>query len=265
MGFGQIVYATILEFSTIFFASDDHVVSYVRLFCFNWIGNSAEHIPSAYDELLDDTHATDLFSYASFYNLCTAYKRLASTVGPLPPAIMIRPSGLVFWNLLKGGVDEFSRALKSLCYTNASENPIESVLGRLLIAQVNHSAVVHRFALAKRRGLLPEIDEYKNCDRKKGYSALRHDVTRCETFASFARELTKSFCEYKTDQTDGNEHESECAGDRIVRTTEIPLKPLYCKDAFTNYNRPTENQRFTGCNITQSSAGKSFILLLVLL
>ena len=72
---------------------------------------------------------------------------------------MIRPSGLVFWNLLKGRVDEFSRALKSLCYTNSPENPIVSVLGRLLIAQVNNAAVVHRFALAKTRGRLPEIDE----------------------------------------------------------------------------------------------------------
>ena len=35
MGFGQIIYATILEFSTILVASYDHVVSSVRLFCFN--------------------------------------------------------------------------------------------------------------------------------------------------------------------------------------------------------------------------------------
>ena len=63
-------------------------------------------------------------------------------------------------------MDEFSRALKSLCYTNSSENPIVSVLGRLLVAQVNNAALAHRLSIAKRRGLLPEPSSHIDTNQK---------------------------------------------------------------------------------------------------
>lgn len=153
-------------------------------------------------------HATDIFSYSSFYNLRTAYKQFASRIGPIPPARMIRPSGLVFWNLEKGGVDEFNRALKSLCQTNSLENPIFSMLRIILIAQVNRAAVVHWFALGKWRGLLPDTTEFKICFRKEGCSALRHEETRGGTFSGLTRELAKYFYVYKTNQSDRNDPES---------------------------------------------------------
>ena len=98
---------------------------------------------------------------------------------------MIRPSALVYWNYLKGWVEEFSRALKSLCYTNSSENPIVSVLGRWLAAQVNNAALAHRLSIGKRRGLLPDPSSHIDTNHKKAKSALRHDTARCGTFAGF--------------------------------------------------------------------------------
>ena len=71
---------------------------------------------------------------------------------------MIRSAALVLWNHVKGVVDEFSRALKSLTYTNASENPIVIVIGRLVGSQINNAAVLHKLSIAKRNGSLPDTD-----------------------------------------------------------------------------------------------------------
>ena len=103
MGLGHIMYAALLEFSTRMVACYDYTISSIRLFTFMWIGKASENIPAAYDELLHKTHATVLDSYASFYSFSNAYKSLANHSGALPPARMIRPSALVFWNSLKGG------------------------------------------------------------------------------------------------------------------------------------------------------------------
>lgn len=120
---------------------------------------------------------------------------LVSSTRPIRPAQMIRPTSLVYWNYLKGAADEFSRVLQSLAYTNHSENPIVSIIGRLICAQINSAAIVHRLSVAKAKDLLPEPDAIHELSLN-GYSELRHNVTKCETFTAFARGLAKEFNTY---------------------------------------------------------------------
>ena len=238
MGVGEIIYCVLLEFSESIIACYNYCLSGICKGFFGWIGMNARSIPSVYEGLLADTYAADLYSFASFYNLSEAYKELSLTRGPLPPARMIRPSGLVFWNLVKGGVDEFSRALKSLCYHNSSENPIVSILGRLLCAQVSNAAIVHWFSIAKARGMLEKFE--KDGAIEAGYSSLRHDVARCASFSSFARMLAKEY-------TDSLQRETDNTSGSTTKVTGgveyMPVTPMYIKNAASKYNRPADKER----------------------
>lgn len=83
-------------------------------------------------------------------------KRYAAARGvPFPPTRMIRPTTLVFWNSLKGGVDEYSRAMQNLTRSNVSENAIVTIITRLLMAQVCNAAVAHRLVKSRQTSVLP--------------------------------------------------------------------------------------------------------------
>ncbi|CAN8067665.1 unnamed protein product [Agarophyton chilense] len=155
-GIGKVIYVTIIHFHSSVRHNYSYILSVVRVGAFQWVGKDSSNIPKAYDSLLQTSHASDLHSYASYYSLSQAYRSLVALQhGTLPPAQMIHPTAFVYWNYLKGGVDEFSRAMTSLCYTNVDENPIVSNIGRLLCPQVNNAAVVHRLCLARQKRHLP--------------------------------------------------------------------------------------------------------------
>ena len=234
LGVGEIIYCAHLVFSEKLLASYKFCLTAILLSCFEWIGKKAKEIPKEYDELLGNTHAVDIFSFVSFYNVSKAYKCLATNRGPLPLARMIRPTSVIYWNHVKGGVDEFSRTLKVLSYQNTSENPIVSVLGRLICAQINNAAVVYRLSVAKGRGLLLENNA---CERemRKGYVAMRHDVARCCTFSSFARLLAKEFL--------ATNIQSPTEEQTSTTITKENLKPMYMRNAVMKYNRPPDRER----------------------
>ena len=188
-GVGEILYAALIEFADAATSSHSFWMDSVRLSAFDWVGKHASHIPSEYDILLSGSHSPDLYSLASHYNLCKAYKMLVDANGPLPPSRMVRPTLLVYWNALKGGVDEFSWALKSLAYTNSSENPIVGVIGRPICGQVCNAAIVHRIAIARTKGYLLNSEEHATA--KDGYKNTRHRVTSCASFGAFARCLSR--------------------------------------------------------------------------
>lgn len=95
-GVGSILHVALLEISECLQAEYLYCLASVRDSVFTSVGKDASEIPDAYDELLQESHANDLFSYASFYNLSCTYKSLVLANGPLPPARMIRPFCLVF-------------------------------------------------------------------------------------------------------------------------------------------------------------------------
>lgn len=137
-------------------------LNWVRMTPFIWVGENSKQIPEEYDSLLSNSHA-------SYYNLSMALKQsIAKCKKLFPPARMIRPTSFVFCNSIKGGVDEFSRAMKSFARTNTAEIHIVSVIKRMATRQVADSGFVHPILLAKslRKWLIPSTN----------YSLIREDM-----------------------------------------------------------------------------------------
>lgn len=103
---------------------------------------------------------------------------------------MIRLTLNVYWNNLKGGIDVISNYMRTISRTNVSENPIVSIVGRLLSTQVNNAAVAYRLSIARRQGNLPKSGERAKL-WQKGYGNLRDRISQCLTFGLFARSLAK--------------------------------------------------------------------------
>lgn len=60
-----------------------------RVGAFHWIGKNASKIPIMYDDLLQNSHASDLDSYAFYYSLNQVSRFLARRNGTLLFARMI--------------------------------------------------------------------------------------------------------------------------------------------------------------------------------
>lgn len=98
---------------------------------------SAQHIRKEYDELLRDTHATDLYDFCTYYNLHRALRAKVNNSGrPPPPARQIRPTTLVWWNATNAGFNEFSRAMTYLARNDVSENPLVRILHGSYVAKL---------------------------------------------------------------------------------------------------------------------------------
>lgn len=149
---GKLIYATLLEFPEQLRNSYMFCIDSIRCMAFYWVRNSASAIPVVYEELLLSSHATDLYSYASFYFFLIKYKENVRRFVPLPSAGIIWPTVFVYWNALKRGVDECSRAPSILLYTNVAENPIFSVIRRLICAQIYPTAILHRLSFVNAKG-----------------------------------------------------------------------------------------------------------------
>ena len=179
---GKILHACIVEFSESLRHSYTYCLDCVRVSDFRWVGMEAAKVPEEYDNLLKTSHASDLYSFISYYNLSKAIRQEAIARGsPIPLCRMIRLTPAVFWNNMKGGVDVISRYLKTLARTNISENPVSSIIARVLSMQVFNAAVVYRLSLARQKKSLPRFCEDLDSFHR-GYATLRHKVTNCGTF-----------------------------------------------------------------------------------
>lgn len=239
-GAEEIIYATMLHITELLQGQYICCMNCIRASAFGWIGRDGTQIPQEYDNVLQSSHRSDLYSYASFYNLCRAYKQLAWTSGPLPPAKMIRPAALVFWNHLKGGTDEFSRALKSLTYTNTAANPIVSAIGQLLCSQVNNAAVAYRLSCAKSKGYLPTAKAFQDFQMKERYDILRRDVSRTCSFGDFARTLSKEYRHRYASILNLTNVDSLSLSETAGPS---PVQQLYSRGVVTKYNRTSDKER----------------------
>lgn len=126
---GEIFYVACLKFSPMIRRFYTFCLNTIRKTAFNWIGEPASSIPIEYESIVKDCHAYAIYSFSSYYSLSLAMKNsVEKNQAPLPPARMIRPTALVYWNALKGGVDEFSRTMKTLSRCNVSETPLKASL-----------------------------------------------------------------------------------------------------------------------------------------
>lgn len=188
---GSIQYVLVATFSKELLKDYTFLLASIQYSSFPWIGLIAEYIPEEYDDLVQEKHVNDLFSISSFYNLSMALSQCVSEHGrPLPPCRMLRSTSLVSWNVLKGGVDEFSRYMDAFAPVNRGESPFTSVLGRILSAQVNNSFLVHRIGLASAQGVLPS----KEAISTALYTYLRHTMTNLSTAKDFGLLLAKEWC-----------------------------------------------------------------------
>ena len=164
---------------------------------------------------------------------------------PLPPARMTRPTALVWWNATKGGVDEFSRAMNCLARNNLSENPLVSALARNICGKVNNVGVVHRPAVAREKGKLHRRTQEYDVQHK-GYIRMRHLVSSCETFRSFARNLAREY--NKTYGVANDElRTADCSGNKRRREhDEDELRPFFSKKVVENYSKAGAKRRRLG-------------------
>ena len=130
---GKILYACDVEFSESLRRSYTYCLDCVRVCAFRWVGMEAAKVPEEYENLLRTSHASDLYRFISYYNLSKAIRQEVIDRGsPIPPCRMTRLTPALFWNNMKGGVDVISRYLKTVARTNISENPVTSIIARLL-------------------------------------------------------------------------------------------------------------------------------------
>ena len=192
---GEIMFCCLLSFSQRLIRDYLFCLDSVHKFAFDWIGQPASSIPREYDTLIEESYASDIGSFASYYNLSRALRTLViENQKPAPPAKMLRPKSLVYWNAVKGGVDEYSSRMAILTHTNSSENPITSVVARLICAQAYNAALAFRLFKARSMGMLTCVNRSYNY-KHVGYRAERHRVSSICSFTDFVQVLAK---EYKT-------------------------------------------------------------------
>ena len=119
-----------------------------------------------------------------------------------------------------------SRYLKSLARRNISENPVVSIIARLLCMQVNNAVVAHRLFEARKDGVLLEENSNDGVILK-GYSTLRHRVTQCQSFVSFTRLLAKDWVMNFNRDEKPTEDESSGKRSKLVATFSRNAAELY--------------------------------------
>ena len=95
----SILYACVIEFSDSLCHSYTYCLDCVRLSTFQWIGMDRTHVPKEYDTMLKSSHASDIYSFVSYYNLSKSIRgEVIQRGSPIPPCRMIRLTAAVFWN-----------------------------------------------------------------------------------------------------------------------------------------------------------------------
>lgn len=152
---------------------------------------------------------------------------------------MIRLTPAVFWNHLKGGADAFSRYMKT-SRSNISENPALSIVARLPVMQVNNTAIFYRLFKAKENG---KVRGASNVSWRNIYSQIRHDVTECEVFAKFARQLAREWNLWRKMDL------QEC---NATRKNADNRHSRFSRQASNNYNSGADKQRRLGTSMNHS-------------
>ena len=194
----SILFVAVLHFSDRLIHNYLYTLDTIHISAFLWIGKDAKQIPNEYDDLVQNTFASDIHSFASYYNMSTSIKKHVIQTGlPITPARMVRPSVLVFWNAVKGGVDEYSRNMTHLTHHNVSQNPLTTVVLRLLMSQIHNAAVAYKLCLASLSGVVSSLStDYDNNRRGGKYKSLRHRITSTASMIDFVHTLATDYYAY---------------------------------------------------------------------
>lgn len=133
----------------------------------------------------------------SYCNLSEALRQdVIDSVSPITPCRMIRLTATVYWNHLKRGVDVLSRYIKTVARCDTSENPVVSIVARLLSIQVRNAVVVYSSYQAYKSKLLPRLDEIVG-QESRGHCHFTHKISQSETFGRFVRLLARDWVDMK--------------------------------------------------------------------
>lgn len=127
------------------------------------MGREFANVPKQYEFVLKNSHASDLHSVESYYGLSQAIQKEFRLRGePIPPVRMIQLAPAPYWNNVKGGLYVIFRYLRTLARSNISENPIASIIARLLSMQVDNAAVAFRLHRARKQLILQSLEEFES-------------------------------------------------------------------------------------------------------
>lgn len=186
---GEVIYYVMVSFNPEFLKSYETILCSIQQCFFSWVTGGMEDIPEVFKELVNESYASDYESVLSYFGLSKALRtKTISSAKPLPPARMIRPTSLVFWNTLKGGVDVFSRTMMTFARKNSSEHPIARLVARQLSAQVANAGLVYRLILAVQKKKIPSLTEIGS-NFEYSYKHLRKKVATTLTSAEFVQRL----------------------------------------------------------------------------
>lgn len=110
-------------------------------------------IPEEGYKALKDQHTLKLW-FIWYRKFCEMVKARGS---PFPSAHRILPWIVVYWNLMKGGVDEFSRTFKNVQASFQSLSPNARVVIRTILTQVYNAHHIRRLFIIENK-----LDSFKN-------------------------------------------------------------------------------------------------------
>ena len=148
----------------------------------------------------------------------------------MPSARIIRPKILVMWNAVKGGVDEYSRALRTFAMTNVSENPLVSIIGRMLSTQIPNAALVYRLWVAKETGKICEEVEMIP-EHQRSYAKLPHRLDGVQNAGMLCRRLAEEWEKGIAYRTHVMTYVQQ------LGTNVSVLRRLFARNAYRKYNK----------------------------
>ena len=110
---------------------------------------------------------------------------MVSTTGkPLPILRHIRPRIIVYWNSVKGGIDEYSRELAELKVKIVNVSPVVTYVLRFVLSLHYNAFLVLRLLKARELGIIPR--SASNLPGKsRSYHTLRKRVSKLMSFRKF--------------------------------------------------------------------------------
>ena len=161
----------------------------IKSLAFDWIGERAGNVPASFSGAVTDTYVGDFDSFLSYYKLSMALCELFHRrEGPLTPTRMIRPNALVTLNAVKGGTEEYSRALLDLMTDVVRIHPLVFVLLRMVMTQTLNVALAYRMCKLLQRDQAPSRLQELPANLR-GYSVPRKSPTKLFSISQFGRQL----------------------------------------------------------------------------
>lgn len=179
----KIIYVLRLRYSEALLSDYRTYMEDVSGCVFSWIGALPKDIPSNVTDIAcPEDEGTEVEAFFSYYSLCmSAHRHVAETGTPLEETAQIKPRAALMWNAVKGGTDEFSRALSDLKVEIVGSRPFCKYVLRYALTQIYNSFLCYRLLKFQNSKFgTMEVQSYK-LNRKR--------ITKQMSFLEYIRRL----------------------------------------------------------------------------